>query len=295
MKQYLCFHLGAEVSAGIAGCISEGLQSLHLSAVRWGNSRGNITQVAEKAVPHVQSWTETLMLPALNQTSHPTDIIVWITAEPGQQHWPFIGFPHYLLGCTSFTKINLKFSFSWYWGPGCNQWAPFGAWTVSPSPQQLQGITGTPGINSRVKDPWLNSTCLEVEISFCPVEWRSLLHAAQLFSRTFVAPAPCRTFLLFLLLLGPQGQQGTNTSSLPWYIKACDHLINERIFMIPLLGVSRHVTVFNVRIRNAVVWGGEMTLSLFHWWRPETNDLLEIPEEECCRVWIPMDIYHILG
>lgn len=63
----------------------------------------------KKGVPRVQSWAESLMVPALNQSSQPTEVIVWITAEPGQQHWPFIGFPYHLLDCTSFSK---KFTWS---------------------------------------------------------------------------------------------------------------------------------------------------------------------------------------
>lgn len=76
------------VSAGTLGCTGEGLQSLHVCAVRWNNSGFLLcctVQMDKKAVPHIQCWTDSLTLPALNQTNYPTEVIVWITAEPGEE------------------------------------------------------------------------------------------------------------------------------------------------------------------------------------------------------------------
>lgn len=39
----------------------------------------------KKAIARIQCWTDSLTLPALNQTNHATEVIVRITAEPGKE------------------------------------------------------------------------------------------------------------------------------------------------------------------------------------------------------------------
>lgn len=145
----------------------------------------------KKTVPHIQCWTDSLTLPALN---HPTDIVVWVTAEPGQEssysldvhtfclNVPQLAWSSAFLGTEVYAVIKeppLR----------TEQW-----------PWHLSGYKESQEHQVLITEWWLSSLCLGVGTTILPVRWKNLLLPAwpvQLLSSQEWSPlqhlllAPC--------------------------------------------------------------------------------------------------------
>lgn len=124
----------------------------------------------KKAMPHIQCWTDSLMLPTLNQTSHhPTEVIVWITAEPGQE-------PGYSLDVHTFCLNVPRLAWSSaFLGTEVQAIIKEPSLRTEQWPWHLSGYKESQEHQGLIAEWWLNSLRLGVGTAILPVKWKNLL------------------------------------------------------------------------------------------------------------------------